>query len=108
MGRYLLTLPPEMHKYMLVDEKGNEDRFNLPVFAHPTYYLTYNRVANLEIVRSDTTFHGPGVFLMLNYNDTLAEKFLKFYPNASIDRIDMNGPIKRGGDFNVILLPEQK
>lgn len=108
MGRYLLSLPTDIRKYMLVDEKGNDDRFHLPVFAHPTYFLTYHRVANLEIVRSDTTFHGPGVLLMLNYNDALAKKFQTLYPSAYVERIDMNGPDRAGGDFDVIILPETK
>lgn len=108
MGRYLLTLPDHLHKYILIDEKGNDDRFHLPVFAHPVYYLTYQRVANLEIIRSETTFTSPGILLMLNYNDALAKKFQSLYPGTSIERIDMNGPERTGGDFNVIILPEIK
>lgn len=108
MGRYLLTLPDNVNKYVLFDEKGNNDRFHLPVFAHPTYYLTYHRVANLSIVNPDTTFVGPGILLMVNYNDTLAKKFQSLYPGATIERIDMNGPNRTGGDFNVIVLPEKK
>lgn len=107
MGRYLLTLPDHLNKYILIDEKGNDDRFHLPVFAHPVYYLTYHRVANLHIIHSETTFTGPGILLMLNYNDALAKKFQSFYPNTSIEQIDMNGPNKTGGDFNVIILPEK-
>jgi 4-amino-4-deoxy-L-arabinose transferase-like glycosyltransferase len=108
MARYLLSLPADLNKYVLVDEKGNDDRFHLPVFAHPVYFLTYRRVANLEIVRSDTVLRRPGIFLILNYNDALAERFMKFYPHSYVERIDMNGPERSGGDFNVIILPETK
>lgn len=108
MGRYLLSLPADTKKYVLFDEKGNDDHFNLPVYAHPIYFLTYGRVANMEIVRSDTVIHGPALFLMVNYNDEIAKKIEKFSPGASIERIDMNGPDRPGGDFNIILLPGNK
>ena len=45
---------------------------------------------------------------MLNYDDTLAQKIKKFYPDAYTERVDMNGPERSGGDFNVIILPEAK
>lgn len=105
MGRYLLTLPDKLNKYVLVDEKGSDDRFRMPVFAHPTYFLTYGRVQSLEIVRSDTVLRRPGIFLMLNYDDALAAQIRKFYPDAYVERIDMNGPGRSGGDFDVIVLP---
>lgn len=105
MGRYLLSLPDDVNKYVLVDKQGNDDRFRMPVFAHPTYFLTYGRVANLEIVRGDTVLRRPGIFLMLNYDDTLAAQVRKFYPDAYAERIDMNGPERSGGDFDVIVLP---
>ncbi|MDP3957593.1 MAG: glycosyltransferase family 39 protein [bacterium] len=108
MARYLLSLPEETHKYVLVDEKGNSDRFNLPVFAHPVYFLTYHRATNLEIVQPDTILRRPGIFLMLNYNDMLTQRIQKFYPDASVEHIDMNGPNRAGGDFNVVILPEPK
>jgi len=106
MARYLLSLPKETHKYVLIDEKGNSDRFNLPVFAHPVYFLTYRLVDNLEIVEPETVLRRPGIFLMLNYSDMLAQRIQKFYPDASIERVDMNGPERAGGDFNVIVLPK--
>lgn len=105
MARYLLSLPADTRKYILVDERGNEDRFRLPIFAHPVYYLTYGRVENLEIIRPETVFRSPGILLMLNYNQTLAERFLQRYPQATVERIDLNGPDRSGGDFDVILLP---
>jgi len=108
MGRYLLSLPADTKKYVLFDEKGNDSHFNLPVYAHPVYFLTSGRVANMEIIRSDTVIHGPALFLMVNYNDEIAKKIEKFSPGASVERIDMNGPNREGGDFNVILLPGNK
>ena len=105
MSRYLLSLPDEIHKYVLVDEKGNNDRFRMPVFAHPTYFLTYGRVQSLEIVESDTVLRRPGIFLMLNYNATLAERIRTFYPDTHVERIDLNGKDRAGGDFDVIILP---
>ena len=105
MVRYLISLPEETHKYVLADEKGNSDRFRLPVFAHPVYFLTYRQVANLEIVEPETVLRRPGIFLMLNYKDVLAQRIQKFYPDASIKHIDMNEPERAGGDFNVIVLP---
>ncbi|MFZ2299566.1 MAG: glycosyltransferase family 39 protein, partial [Candidatus Moraniibacteriota bacterium] len=108
MSRYLLSLPAGIHKYMLVDEQGSNDRFRMPVFAHPTYFLTYGRVANLEIVESDTVLRRPGIFLMLNYNGALAKRIRTFYPDAYVERIDLNGKDRTGGDFDVIILPEKK
>lgn len=108
MARYLLSLPDNVHKYALVDKKGNDDRFRLPVFAHPVYFLTYNRVANLEIVRGDTVLQKPGIFLMLNYDDAIAQKIKEFYPDSYIEQIDMNGPNREGGNFRVITLPKIK
>ncbi len=108
MGRYLLSLPAATHKYVLVDARGTDDRFRMPVFAHPTYFLTYGRVQNLEIVRGDTVLRRPGIFLMLNYDDALAKEVQKLYTDAYAERIDMNGPKRTGGDFDVIVLPEAK
>ncbi len=104
MARYLLSLPDTVHKYVLINEKGENNRFDLPVYAHPVYFLTYDRVANMEIVQKDTTLRRPGIFLMLNYNDDLAKRVLKFYPDAYSEHIDMNGP-REGGTFDVIILP---
>lgn len=103
MARYLLTLPATTHKYVLINERGKNDRFDLPVYARPVYYLTYHRVANLEIVAEDTVLRHDGVFLMLNYNEDLAKRVLAIYPDASIRHIDMNGP-REGGEFDIIIL----
>lgn len=108
MAHYLLSLPEDINKYVLVDRQGNDDRFRLPVFAHPVYFLTYQRVAHLEIVRGDTVIRSPGIFLMLNYDDAVAQRIQKFYPDSYIEHIDMNGPDRAGGDFRVIILPETK
>jgi 4-amino-4-deoxy-L-arabinose transferase-like glycosyltransferase len=105
MARYLLSLPDDIHKYVLVDKQGNMDRFRLPVFAHPVYFLTYHRAANLEIVNGDTVLRRPGIFLMLNYDDAVAQKIQAFYPDSYIEPIDMNGPNRTGGDFKVIIIP---
>lgn len=108
MARYLVSLPADIHKYVLIDEKGNNNFSSLPVFSHPVYFLTYHKVTNLEIVQSDTMLRRPGIFLMLNYNDALTKRIQKFYPDASVKHIDMNGPKRGGGDFNVIILPKSK
>jgi 4-amino-4-deoxy-L-arabinose transferase-like glycosyltransferase len=108
MARYLISLPKETNKYVLIDEGGNIDRFNLPVFADPVYFLTYQRVSNLEIVQRDTALHRPGIFLMLNYNDALTKKIQKFYPDAFVEHVDMNGQARKGGDFDVLVLPTLK
>ncbi|MDD2766701.1 MAG: glycosyltransferase family 39 protein [Candidatus Moranbacteria bacterium] len=106
MGRYLLTLSPETKKYVLFSDEGNNDRFRLPVFAHPVYYLTYGRVANMEIIGENTLIQSPAIFLMVNYNEEIAKKIFERVPNTRIERIDMNGPDRTGGDFNVIFLSE--
>ncbi|MDP2838109.1 MAG: glycosyltransferase family 39 protein [Candidatus Moranbacteria bacterium] len=105
MASYLLTLPDTTHKYILINEKGENNRFDLPVYAHPVYFLTYKRVANLEIVEKDTTIRRGGVFLMLNYNKDLAARILRLYPDAFIEHIDMNGPNYQGGEFDSIIIP---
>lgn len=104
MASYLLSLPDTTHKYVLINERGENNRFDLPVFAHPIYYLTYNKVANMEIVQQETIIRRGGVFLMPNYNDMLAKRVLKFYTDAYIEHIDWNGP-REGGEFDVIILP---
>lgn len=104
MARYLLSLPATTHKYVLIDEKGRNDRFNLPVYAHPVYFLTYHRVLNLEIIAEDTVLRRGSVFLMIHYNENLAKKVTKLYPDAYTEHIDMNGP-REGGEFDVIILP---
>jgi 4-amino-4-deoxy-L-arabinose transferase-like glycosyltransferase len=108
MARYLLSLPDTTRKYVLIDEKGNNDRFHLPVYAHPVYFLTYHRVANMEIVQADTTIRRGSIFLMLNFNQTLADRIKTLYPDSSVEHIDMNGPTREGGEFDVIILPESK
>ncbi len=106
MADYLLSLPDTTRKYVLINEKGENDRFRLPVYAHPIYFLTYHRVANMEIVQKDTTIRRNSIFLMPNYNATLAERIQKLYPDARIEHIDMNGPRRAGGEFDVIIFPE--
>ncbi|MDO8566000.1 MAG: glycosyltransferase family 39 protein [Candidatus Moranbacteria bacterium] len=108
MARYLISLPKETYKYVLIDEKGNNNLSTLPVFAHPVYFLTYHKVDRLEIVQKDTVLHRPGIFLMLNYNDVLTGQIQKLYPEAYVEHIDMNGPERTGGDFNVVVLPKLK
>lgn len=108
MARYLISLPAETKKYVLFDDKGNSDHFNFPVYAHPVYFLTYDRVPNMEIVRSDSIIHGPAIFLMLNFNNDIAKRIIDRFPGAQVKLIDRNGPNKTGGDFNIIILPETK
>lgn len=107
MASYLLSLPDTTRKYVLINEKGENNRFDLPVFAHPIYFLTYNKVANMEIVQKETLIRRGSVFLMPNYNEVLARRIFLFYPDATIEHIDWNGP-RQGGEFNVIILPEPK
>lgn len=106
MARYLLALPNTTHKYVLINEDGNNDRFNLPVHAHPVYFLTYHKVANMEIVEKETVIRRGSVFLMLRYNETIAQNILSRYSNARVEHIDMNGPAREGGEFDVIVIPE--
>lgn len=108
MARYLISLPAETKKYVLFDDKGNSDHFNFPVYAHPVYFLTYGRVPNMEIIRSDSVIRGPAIFLMLNFNNDIAKQIIDRFPGAQVKLIDLNGPNKTGGDFNIIILPETK
>ncbi len=101
----LISLTDTKRKYFLIDEKGHNNRFDLPVHAHPVYYLTYGRVDNMEIVQEDTTVHRNSVFLMLRYNDALAKRLLALYPGSYEERIDWNGPDRSGGEFNAIIIP---
>ena len=105
MARYLLSLPDTTRKYVLIDEKGHNDRFNLPVYAHPVYFLTYHRVENMEIVQEDTTIRRGSVFLMLNRNEAIAQKLQKLYPGSYEQHIDMT-PGCAGGAFDIIIIPE--
>lgn len=106
-ANYLISLPATTHKYVLINENGNNDFHNLPVYSHPVYFLTYHRVPNMEIIAPDTVLRRPGVFLMINYNWDVANKILKLYPDATVQHIDMNGP-REGGEFDVIVLPEAR
>ncbi len=108
MATYLLSLPDTTRKYVLIDEKGHNNRFNLPVYAHPVYFLTYHRVANMEIVQEDTVIRRGSVFLMLNYNDTIAKNIKRLYPDSRVESIDLNGPNREGGAFNIIILPQEQ
>lgn len=105
MARYLLALPDTAHKYVLINEKGENNRFDLPVYAHPVYFLTYHRVANMEIIQKDTTIRRNSIFLMLNFNKDLADRIMTLYPGAYIEHVDMNGTNREGGEFDSIVLP---
>lgn len=105
MASYLLSLPDTTRKYVLIDEKGHNNRFDLPVYAHPVYYLTYHQVDNMEIVAEDTTIRRGSIFLMLNYNRMIGERLLKLYPSSYIQHVDWNGPTRAGGEFDVIIIP---
>ena len=105
MAHYLISLPDTTRKYLLIDEKGHNNRFDLPVHAHPVYFLTYGRVENMEIVQEDTTVHRNSVFLMLRYNEGLSERLLTLYPGSYKEHIDWNGSDRSGGEFDVIIIP---
>ena len=116
MAKYLLALPDTTRKYVLVDEKGenttftkgNRTFFDFPIYAHPVYFLTYNRVANLEIVQHDTTLRTNSIFLMIHFNSDLADRIMALYPDASVEHIDMNGPYRQGGEFESIIIPARE
>ena len=105
MARYLLLLPDTTRKYVLIDEKGQNNLADLPVFAHPVVFLTDQKVQNMEIIQESTTIHRNSVILMLNWNHDLAEKILKLYPGSIIEPIDMSSH-REGGEFNVIIIPD--
>lgn len=105
MARYLLTLPNTTRKYIMIDEKGRNNRFDLPIYAHPVYYLTYHKVENMEIVQEDTVIRRGSVFLMIHFNRTLADKLQKLYPGTTVEYIDMT-PNRPGGAFDIIKIPE--
>lgn len=107
MASYLLSLPDTTRKYVLINEKGLVNRFDMPIFAHPLYYLTYGKVSNMEIVKEETVIRRNSVFLMPHYNPSLTERISQLYPRAYVERIDMNGA-RAGGEFNVIIIPESK
>lgn len=105
MAYYLMALPADTHKYVLFDEKGHNNRFDLPVYAHPIYFLTYGRVENLEIVQEDTIIRRGSVFLMPNYNTAIEKRLLELYPGASVERI--GSPTREGGELHIIVIPLQ-
>ncbi len=109
MARYFLSLPDQVHKYYLIDSNGNKDRFNLPVAGMPVYFFTYHRVKNFEIISSlETALLRPGVYVMTHFDQEFAKKIEQQYPGSSTEHIDMNGPERSGGDFNVIIIPDTK
>jgi len=61
----------------------------------------------MEIVGSHTVFQGPAIILITNYNEERAKKIFELFPRARTELIDINGPRRTGGDFNVIIIPEE-
>ncbi|MDQ5901920.1 MAG: 2 protein [Patescibacteria group bacterium] len=108
MAKYLLSLPDQTQKYYLIDSNGNRDRFHLPVAGMPVYFFTYHRVQNFEIVSPETTLRQPGVYIMTHFDQAIFEKLKTLSPGAYTEHIDMNGPNRKGGDFDVVILPEIK
>lgn len=108
MARYFLSLPDHIHKYSLIDSDGNSDRFHLPVAGMPVYFFTYEQVQNFEIVSKETVLQAPGVYVMTHFDPAALAKIHTLFPEASQERVDMNGPDRAGGEFDVILLPETK
>jgi hypothetical protein len=108
MAHYLLSLPDTKRKYLLIDEKGHNNRFDLPVHAHPVYYLTYGKVDNMEIVQEDTTVHRNSVFLMLRHTTMHSQSdSQQLYPGSYEEHIDWNGPQRSGGEFDGHHYPER-
>ncbi len=105
MATYFLSLPDHIHKYYLIDTGGNKDRFHLPVAGMPVYFLTYGKVQNFEIVSSDTVFQTPGILIMTHFDQATAEQYEERMPETRIIHIDLNGPDRIGGDFDVLLFP---
>lgn len=108
MAEYFLSLPDATHKYYLIDQGGNTDRFNLPVAGMPVYFFTYGKAKNFEIVGKDTLLQRPGVFVMNHFDQRIADNIKHFYPDSYVEHIDMNGPAREGGDFDTIVLPAKK
>lgn len=108
MANYFLSLPDETHKYYLIDQQGNTDRFHLPVAGMPVYFFTYGKAKNFEIVGPDTVLHRPGVFVMTHFDQSTAERLKRFYPDAYTQHIDLNGPGRTGGEFDAVVLPAKQ
>lgn len=105
MAKYFLSLPDTTHKYYLIDDQGNTDRFRLPIAGMPVYFLTYGKVRNFEIVNKDTVLQRPGVFVMTHTNQDKLDTLKTLYPDAFVERIMIHGPAHIGGDFDALILP---
>ncbi|MEI9966323.1 MAG: glycosyltransferase family 39 protein [Candidatus Moraniibacteriota bacterium] len=103
MSRYLLSLPPETHKYVYANAGGTTINNGLPVTAQPIVFLTHNRIENLEFLNPDTKVQMPAVIILQRHDEALMERIKKKKPGAIFETIDLDPG--SGTNFTVITLP---
>lgn len=103
MARYLVSLPPEIHKYVYANAGGTDIDNGQPVTAQPLLFLTHEKVKNLEFLKPETRVVAPAVIILMRYDEKLAERVLAAAPGARLEKIDPSPA--PGGDFTIIVLP---
>ena len=103
MANYLISLPPETHKYIYANAGGTDIDNGLPVTAESVYFLTYGKVENLTFLKPDTALTAPAVVILMRHDDAIAKRLLERYPTGTLKTIYTNPTSPIG--FPVIILP---
>lgn len=91
MALYLNSLPDSINKYVAANGPGREMEDGLPVSAHVIKYFTRGK-AEVTFLKdgSDVLTRTPMVIILMNYEQELIERIKLFYPQASVQNIDVN------------------
>lgn len=104
IANYLISLPPDLKKYVIANAGGKEMEDGLPVTAHPIKYLTHGKVENLSFLKkSDSSAvqtSRPAVFILMSYDQAIINDIKSLYPDSIVEKIDMKALYQ--SDFTVI------
>ncbi|MCD6149327.1 glycosyltransferase family 39 protein [bacterium] len=101
---YLNSLPDEVNKYVAANGGGRIMEDGLPVSAQPVKLLTYQKTENLKFLQQgqDCPLETPMVIILMNYDQYIIDRVKLFYPQAQVEKIDLNPGY--GSDFVSIVV----
>lgn len=105
MAEYLLTLPPDMNKYVASTDRSKIEGNHLPINVQPIVFLTAGKIQNLTFLLydSDVTISKNSVITFANDDARIIENILKRVRGSKIEKIDLHP--NTSSSFTTIFIP---